>query len=896
MAEANWIRIQKKTFARWCNTYLIERNLAIANLETDLSDGVALHNLIEILAGEKIMPKPNKLVKLKVQKVEQINRILRFVQAKGIKLVGIGGQDIHDGNVKLILGLVWILILRFQISMSDEVEGSTKSALLDWCNKVLKPQGIEVKDFKGSWQDGRAFCGLVNALESESINLDDCTPDKAEANLNLAFDKANELFQFPKMLDAEDVLVEPDDLSMMCYISYFRGYMTTNTACAAYCYAEGPGLKEGLVLKPAEFKVFIRNDQNEPATKGGAPVRAFLKDENDQEVCRVGIIDNRDGTYSGKYECPRPGTFTLSVRVAKNEIKGSPFNPSIISGEPYPGKCSALGAGAKTAVAGQVVEFKIQAKDMNGNNLDKGGANFTATFKDPKETIQIKIKDNGDGTYSGSYTPTTAGSSPLIIEVSTEAFGEGPIEGSPYNVQVLPGSPVAENTTASGPGLNGCPAGETGVVTVTTRDEFGNTSVSGGAPIKAVLTSLVDRIDVPVDVVDQNNGTYTLSYVPKKVGSYQLEITLNGSPIKDAPFQFDILPGRPDASKFEISGIEYDGNGKKVLVAGVTDKFKVSARDLHGNVIPSGGLDVSGVISGPEAVDVVVTDNKDGTYEVSYTPTKVGEYSLDVKVEGNSVGGKNPVPLYVLPGGADGSNSIAFGPGLETASIEGENTFTVKSFDQFGNPLIAGGAKVGGTVTSKYTEPIQIQSTDNGDGTYTCFYPGVEKAGDYEIVPTLNGTPVKDAPFKLRVNPGSFNLDSTSVEFDDTAVAGLPGAHVHLKDARNNHLLSGGESVEATLLPLTDLSVQAIDKGDGTYDLVYPPHVKGQFEVSVFVNDQPAPGGPWNVDVQESDVPEDVKSALSGLVSNDATSAWLQVLALATPAERQIILSELKSL
>lgn len=44
---------------------------------------------------------------------------LKFIQSQGVKLVSIGGEDIADGSVKLTLGLLWVLILKYQISTVD---------------------------------------------------------------------------------------------------------------------------------------------------------------------------------------------------------------------------------------------------------------------------------------------------------------------------------------------------------------------------------------------------------------------------------------------------------------------------------------------------------------------------------------------------------------------------------------------------------------------------------------------------------------------------------------------------------------------------------------------------------------------------------------------------------
>ena len=69
--------------------------------------------LLEIISGERL-GKPNS-GKMRVHKIENVNKCLAFLHNSNVHLESIGAVDIVDGNPRLILGLVWTIILRFQV-------------------------------------------------------------------------------------------------------------------------------------------------------------------------------------------------------------------------------------------------------------------------------------------------------------------------------------------------------------------------------------------------------------------------------------------------------------------------------------------------------------------------------------------------------------------------------------------------------------------------------------------------------------------------------------------------------------------------------------------------------------------------------------------------------------
>eukprot|EP01120_Amphizonella_sp_Union-15-10_P001175 TRINITY_DN1122_c0_g1_i3.p1 TRINITY_DN1122_c0_g1~~TRINITY_DN1122_c0_g1_i3.p1 ORF type:complete len:890 (-),score=244.97 TRINITY_DN1122_c0_g1_i3:53-2398(-) len=147
---------------------------------------------------------------------------LTFLKNNGIKLVGIGSEDIVDGNLTLILGLIWTIILRYQIQDISEEELSAKEGLLLWVQKKTKPyDNVDVKNFHTSFQDGLAFCALIHAHRPDLIDYKSLTKANKKENLQLAFSIAEKHLDVPAILDPEDIvsIPKPDERSIMTYVA-----------------------------------------------------------------------------------------------------------------------------------------------------------------------------------------------------------------------------------------------------------------------------------------------------------------------------------------------------------------------------------------------------------------------------------------------------------------------------------------------------------------------------------------------------------------------------------------------------------------------------------------------------------------------------------------------------
>ncbi|CAG9579065.1 unnamed protein product [Danaus chrysippus] len=242
-------RVQKKTFVNWINSHLSKRipPMRIDDLIYDLRDGTKLLALLEVLSGEKLPMERGRVLR-RPHFLSNANTALRFLAGKRIKLVNINAADLVDGRPAVVLGLIWTIILYFQIeensraleylsgsrcasAMSQESapraeerwKQGAKKTLLQWvANALPKDSNIQVSDFGPSWRDGVAFLAIIDAIKANLINLAEMKRKTNRQRLEHAFDLAENELGIAKLLDAEDVDVDkPDERSIMTYVAQF---------------------------------------------------------------------------------------------------------------------------------------------------------------------------------------------------------------------------------------------------------------------------------------------------------------------------------------------------------------------------------------------------------------------------------------------------------------------------------------------------------------------------------------------------------------------------------------------------------------------------------------------------------------------------------------------------
>ena len=136
-----------------------------------------------------------------------------------LQVQSIGTADISSGNGVFILGLSWMLILRFEVQkFSADIQ-----ELLRWCKKrTADYPSVKVDNFTSSFQDGLALNALIHRHAPELIDFHSLDPNDHLNNIQNALDIAEKSLGVPKLLDASDLLHNPDDKCVITYVARLR--------------------------------------------------------------------------------------------------------------------------------------------------------------------------------------------------------------------------------------------------------------------------------------------------------------------------------------------------------------------------------------------------------------------------------------------------------------------------------------------------------------------------------------------------------------------------------------------------------------------------------------------------------------------------------------------------
>ncbi|CDS39395.1 Spectrin alpha actinin [Echinococcus multilocularis] len=250
--------MQKRAFTIWVNKHLSEHGFFVNDLFRDFQSGHLLIKLIEILSGQSLSIEYGPT---RVHCIQNVQRVLEFLRFRKVRIVNIRPDEIVDGNPKLTLGLIWIIILHFHLSdllhlpsgvvvgkenalppdliipegrlilnngssslqslaLLDETAGRN---LLSWCRAVTTGyRDVDINDFSSSWSDGRAFLAIIHRYKPHFFDYSKAASRPPKDVLDFAFRIAEERLGITRLIYPEDMVVTEnavDSRSVIVYVS-----------------------------------------------------------------------------------------------------------------------------------------------------------------------------------------------------------------------------------------------------------------------------------------------------------------------------------------------------------------------------------------------------------------------------------------------------------------------------------------------------------------------------------------------------------------------------------------------------------------------------------------------------------------------------------------------------
>ncbi|XP_048343970.1 filamin-B isoform X2 [Sphaerodactylus townsendi] len=845
--DAPWKRIQQNTFTRWCNEHLRCVNKRIGNLQYDLSDGLRLIALLEVLSQKRMYRKYHQRPTFRQMQLENVSVALEFLEKESIKLVSIDSKAIVDGNLKLILGLVWTLILHYSISMpvwedegdDDAKKQTPKQRLLGWIQNKIPY--LPITNFNQNWQDGKALGALVDSCAPGLCpDWEAWDPKKPVDNAREAMQQADDWLGVPQVITPEEIIhPDVDEHSVMTYLSQFPKAKLKPGAPLkpklnpkkARAYGRGVEPHGNMVKQPANFTV-------DTISAGQGEVMVFVEDpEGNREEAKVTAESDKNKTYAVQYVPKVTGPHKVTVLFAGQHISKSPFEVNVDKAQGDASKVTVKGPGLEVTgnIANKPTYFEIYTAGA-------GVGDINVDVEDPqgKNTVEVMVEDKGNQIYRCVYKPLQPG--PHVVRV---VFAGEQVPKSPWNVLI--GEACNPNACrASGRGLQ-----PKGVRIRETADFKVDTKAAGSGDLH-VLIKGPKGLEELVKQKEFVDGVYAFEYYPLTPGKYIVTISWGSHNIPKSPFEVQV---GPEAGPQKVRAW---GPGLHEGIVGKSADFVVES---IGPEVGSLGF----AIEGPSQAKIECDDQNDGSCDVKYWPKEPGEYAVHIMCDDEDIQ-DSPYMAFIQPASVDfNSDKVkAYGPGLERTGciVNNPAEFTVDASEAGNAPLKIYAQDGDG-------DPIDIQTRSKPGGIYACSYIPT-KPMKHTLAVTWGGANVPNSPYRVQIGQGSHphkvkvsgpGVDRTGLKANepthftvDCTEAGEGDVSVGIKcDA---HVLNEEEQ---------DIDFDIIHNANDTFTVKYAPPAAGRYTVKVLFAGEEIPTSPFRVKVDPSHDASKVKAEGPGL-------------------------------
>ncbi|NXK01132.1 FLNA protein, partial [Corythaixoides concolor] len=350
--------------------------------------------------------------------------------------------------------------------------------------------------------------------------------------------------------------------------------------------------------------------------------------------------------------------------------------------------------------------------------------------------------------------------------------------------------------------------------------------------------------EAKIECQDNGDGSCAVSYLPAAPGDYAINILFAGAHVPGSPFTATVTPCF-DPEKVRASGPGLERGRAGEAAAFTVDCSEAGEAELTIEIISEAGA----------KAEVLIQNNRDGTYAITYTPACAGAYTVTIKYGGRPVP-KFPARVAVEPA-VDTTDVKVYGKGVEPRGVlrEVATDFTVdaRALTKTGGPHVkARVVNPSGATTDAYV-------TDHGDGTYRVDYTPYED-GMHRVEVTYDEVAVPKSPFRVGVAEG---CDPSRVRAHGPGLeGGLVGkANRFTVETRGAGTGGLGLAIEGP----SEAKMSCKDNKDGSCTVEYIPFTPGDYDVNITFGGHPIPGAPFRVPVKDVVDPSKVKCSGPGL-------------------------------
>ena len=735
-----------------------------------------------------------------------------------------GPEDLYNGELKLILGLIWTLIRHYQIHSTLK---STKKAMISFFARVCN---VKVSNFTTDWNDGIALSRVIEYLHPGLFpDITSLSSANKKDNCKRAITFAWEHLSIPAIISADDMAdPEVDELSMMTYLSYF----------IKLCIKKIREWAQSLVPHRA-----IRNMSSDWCS--GVHLTALIN------VIRPGILPDwavLDEERGIDNITKAMGMAEYSLGIEPSLTPADMANSGIdeMSVAEYLAPFMSVEIARATGESGMAINpttIEIQASAAKRPILmNLSGFKSTSTvslqMKLPSGKVEsVDVNNIGKGKAEAVCIPPTAGRYELIVKSSNEE-----IYGSPFKIEI-PRLVDYINFASTLPAVLEVSVGQVSQFEIVCNDVNLVTDklfdiIIHGEGLKTTTVQSgnfsLSSNDIQYHIKDAGNGHYFVEFLLPKAGEYSLSVLIDKEHIKGSPVNL----------KSRLIG-SASGEGITKAVVGRTTHFNITT--------PVGSQNLTVDIHDNQGeLQHQVQSISEGLYKVSFVPRCTGRLTIDVRVDNVHIIG-SPFLLEAIE---------------SQALIEGKHIKLQVSASCVKRPLkinLSGVQDISRLVMEiknplGHIDKLQLISTGEGTAEASCI-PVV--AGKHAISMKIDCDNVPGSPFDINIAKLVEFIQFGNIDLSQVQIAA--GRPCQIKISSNDfnlikdRLLScafEGEGLKCRQVSTElfnpgakEIQCNIKDEGNGNYLLQFLLPQDGYYRMSLMIDNEHVTGSPFNITV-----------------------------------------------